>query len=522
MKKRMAVLLVFLGLSGEASVGNTFPNQDFEALFREVQNQWEEDYHHETLEEVLWERYHDPLELNQASREEIQPLCIITDDQIDALFKHIDKNGPLICIDELQVIPEFDLPTIQQLRPFVRVEDLYTHYSKGVVWQRGLAEKNSYAFVRYERVLEKQQGYQRNKKQRIPYAGSPDKVVTRLEINHPQGYGLGFSASKGAGEAFTWDGATQRYGFSNWRFHGLVKERKVLKQLVVGDYAVGYGQGLVLNTGFSMDKSAETIKVIRTGNVGIKPHKSLGNVEFRGVANTLQWGPLELTTYYSQLNLDGKVEKDGQGKKYVATVLRGGAYKTSNELSKRNRVGEQVVGATLVYKAKTRGPEVGVNVVYTHYSMPLYPTPRQDSNPLRFRGQDNANGSLFYRYPWRNLHFFGEGGIAKSGGKACLLGVVASLSRYVDTTLLWRHYQQNFHSLYGKSFRTSSDNSNEQGIYLGARVSPLRHLHLDGYYDYFFFPWCWGKIHDGHSWLGKASYQFSRTALVSFQYKTKS
>jgi hypothetical protein len=159
-------------------------------------------------------------------------------------------------------------------------------------------------------------------------------------------------------------------------------------------------------------------------------------------------------------------------------------------------------------------------VLYSHYSLPIYPDTKH-GNPLRFRGQHHANGSLFYRYLWQNFHFFGEGALARNGGKAAVIGAVASLSRYADATVLWRHYGQNFNSPYGKSFReNSSSNSNERGIYLGARVKPWHYLHLDAYYDYFYFPWYLGKPRAGYSWLAKVTYQLTRTSLVSLQYKT--
>ena len=516
------MLLACIGLAGRIWAEEAAEQPAFDALLEAIYSDCPEEVPYEVLQEYLWERYQAPLELNQTSREALQRLGMLTEDQLDQFFSHLAKNGPLVSIYELQAIPEFDLPTIQRLVPFVKVEEVYTDYHNRALWAQGLGARDSYGLVRYERTLKTKQGYLPNKKSnKVPYAGSPDGCLTRLSIQQPSGWGLGLAARTRAGEALTWNPATQRYGPSVARFHGVLKHKKSLKALVVGDYVVGYGEGLVLNAGFSMNKSSETIKVIRTNNVGIRPYTTLTSAAFRGIATTWQWGAIELTAYYSMVGLDGRLARNTSSSgQHVPSISRGGYYRTENEIAKKGQVNEQVIGSTWVYKGPTRGAVVGMNALYSHYSHPIQPDTRK-GNPLRFSGQDHANGSLFYRYLWQNFHFFGEGALSKNGGKAAVVGTVASLSRYVDTTVLWRHYDQDFHGPFGKGFKeNSSDNSNEQGLYLGARVRPWQRLYLDAYYDYFYFPWFWGEPSAGRSWLGKATYQPTRSILVYLQYKT--
>jgi hypothetical protein len=512
------MLLLCIGVISSGLVIKKAEKQDFDELLDAIYGQREEDVAYEALREQLWECYNDPLALNQATREELQMLCILTNDQLDQLFQHLEKNGPLISIYEVQTIPRFDLTTIQLLTPFVKVESLPDNYHNRPLWCKGLEARNKYVLMRYERMLATKYNYQNNNKQRkAPYVGSSDKLFTRLSIKHPNGWGLGIAARKGAGEALTWDPDTQRYGLPVWRFHWLLNDKRRIKILVLGDYAVGYGQGIVLNAGFSVDKSSETIKVIRINNLGIRPHMSVTTACFRGVAATWQWKPIELTTYYSNVDLDGQVKENSS----VSSFSRHSYYRTHGEIARKGKVSEQVMGSTLIYKGPARNTELGVNMLYSHYSLPISPA-LQRGNPLRFRGQHHANGSIFYRYLWQNFHFFGEGALSKNGGKAAIMGVVGSFSRHADATVLWRHYTQDFHSPYGKAFReNSASNSNEQGLYLGARLSPLRHLHLHTYYDYFYFPWLLGKSRAGYSWLAKASYQIAKTALVYLQHKTK-
>jgi hypothetical protein len=67
------MLLLVMGLLGNALAAE---KQDFDELLEAIYNQTEADVTYETLQERLWEYYNDPLALNEASRENLQLLCI--------------------------------------------------------------------------------------------------------------------------------------------------------------------------------------------------------------------------------------------------------------------------------------------------------------------------------------------------------------------------------------------------------------------------------------------------------------
>lgn len=497
--------------------------QNFTALLEEINRHGTEEIAQEVLEEHLWERYHAPLDLNQATPKELQQLGILTASQREEFFKHLAQHGSLSAVYDLQKIPSFDVPTIRRLVPFVRVvPEKDTHKA---FWPARLGIRDSYALMRYERVLETRQGYLPDPETGLaPYLGSPDGVLMRLHIRRPSGWGLGLSTLTKAGEAWAWDPATHYYGGARQRFYGLLKHRGSLETLVVGDYAVGYGEGLVLNAGFSMNKTSETVRIIRTNNLGIRPHTALTQAAWRGGAATWKWQPVKLTIYGSMIALDGKVRQDAAGYSYVETIYRGGDYRAAHELAKKAKIQEQVVGSTLVYQSTPAGITCGFNALYTGYSLPIFPSLQRHQNPMRFRGQEHANASLFYRYLWQNCHLFGEGAWSTNhgGSPAVAAGVVMSLSRYADATVMGRYYSQAFHAPYGHAFReNASGNSNERGLYLGVRLQPDQPFYLDGYYDYFYFPWFYGLSRAGQGWLAKVTYQPQRSTLLYFQYKGK-
>ncbi len=201
MNKRILILFAWLWIFKIFHAWSKPPTQahvDFIALVDAIYAKQTEEVSYEALQAKLWGYYQYPMLLNETSREELTALGILTEIQIDHFFEHLAQNGPFISIYELQSIPEFDLNTIYQLIPFVKIEEVYHHYPKKGLWQKMV--HNNYWITRYGRTLEPQKGYktqtQHGKKPASRYTGSPHKVATRLRIRQPNDFSMGFSAKK--------------------------------------------------------------------------------------------------------------------------------------------------------------------------------------------------------------------------------------------------------------------------------------------------------------------------------------
>ena len=490
----------FIATMGAYAPVSAREKPEFTTLLDAIYSQQIEEISYEELYENLWEFYQHPLALNYASREDLSMLCILTDAQLDHFFDHLEKHGPLRSIDDLQAIPDFDLDTISQLLPFVQVPETYPKPTKALVKPGRPGSQHSYWLGLYERTVDKAKNSKTENKpkkqaedsqteQKSP-AGSPDKIDTRFIYRHPQGWDLGILGRKNPGKAFIWDHATARYGLDVWIGYFLLKDKWLLKSLILGDYKIGYGQGLVAKTGFGISKGSDAILSIRT-NKGIKPHTSLATYSLRGAAATLQWGSTEMTTYYAYTYLNGNVKNDP----------------------------EQVIGIALLKRTESDKAELGLNVLHNHSD--------DQSDEHSLSDQDNTNISLFYRYLWKKLDFFGEGAISfgegaisLNGAKAVLFGVRAGLSPQIGAMLLFRQYGPAFYNPHGKAFKENSGNKNEKGLYLGLRLRPLKKLTVNAYYDYFRFPDPTATIPErsaGYKWLTKATYQLGKPTMLLLQ-----
>ena len=297
------------------SKAQTPPRQevDIDLFVQELFQVQDENINYEDLYEILFQFYRNPLDLNNASREELQSLYILSELQINQLIKHLQLNGKLLNLYELQAIPSFDQATIQRLLPFVTVEEAAVVMDSRGLWQRMLEERNHYLIVRTEQVLEEKAGYTEaipNSRGELPqrYTGAPLKQYGRYRWARTRDFSFGFTYEKDAGEQFRWNPAGRKYGFDFWSFHAQVYQRGRWKAIALGDYNISFGQGLVFSPGFAAGKGGEAVSTVKRNSLGIRPYTSVLEFNyFRGAAATYRLFPnLDLTLFGSRRRASGR------------------------------------------------------------------------------------------------------------------------------------------------------------------------------------------------------------------------
>src|SRR5690606_5556458 len=215
---------------------------------------------------------------NQAGAEALQSLYILSPLQVNSLLQYRERYGLLLTLYELQAVPEFDLETIYRLLPFVVVDDGEKKANQSFP-QRVFSEKIAYFMLRESRVWEERRGFTppetlSNGSLSTSYLGDPNNLYARFRIQHYQDFSLGFTLDKDAGEQFTWDGSTKRYGFNFLSYHFTLFQKGKWKTIAIGDYQAQFGQGLVFGSGYSPGKGAETVTTVRRSSTGFRPFTS--------------------------------------------------------------------------------------------------------------------------------------------------------------------------------------------------------------------------------------------------------
>src|ERR1700742_318633 len=89
-------------------------------LIETIAENTDEEIDYTALVEGLNDAYDNPVNLNTASRGQLERLILLSDYQIDQLYVYIERHGPLLTIYELQVVPGWDEETIYLMLPFIK------------------------------------------------------------------------------------------------------------------------------------------------------------------------------------------------------------------------------------------------------------------------------------------------------------------------------------------------------------------------------------------------------------------
>jgi hypothetical protein len=502
---------------------------DLEAFTERLFPVQEEDIDYEAIYELLFQLYQDPLDLNKAGAEELQATYLLSPLQIAMLIAYREHHGPLLSIYELQAIPEFDLITIKNILPFVQIEGFGLKTKS--FWQRLNEEKNTYFILRHRRTWELRRGFMpsntsTNGSSSIRYLGDPNEVYLRFRSQRARDFSIGFTLEKDAGEQFTWDRKTARYGFNFSSFHLTRHHIGKWKTLALGDFQASFGQGLVFGAGYSLGKGAETVPTVRRSSRGILPYSAaLEFGFFRGIGLSRQIRNWQATLIASFAPRDGRlalVEDTVENTtSFLSSLPQTGLHRTPSELSTKSQLSELNLGGNLTYAAKSGKWSAGSNYLFTELSRPWI-RDQNVYNTFEFSGKTNQVASIFGNYNWKNFFLFGESALSKSGGTGTVLGLVSSLSKTVDFSFLWRNYDRDFHSFYSSGFSENTRPINERGVYLGIQIRPTKKWRLNAYYDAFQFPWLKFRVYSpsqGFEWLARLSYQPKKNLTAFFQIR---
>ncbi|KQS32611.1 helix-hairpin-helix domain-containing protein [Dyadobacter sp. Leaf189] len=446
-----------------------------------------EDTDYSELFESLLHLYTNPLDINAVTADELSGTLILTDVQVRALLSYREQAGPFLSLYELQAIPGYDLVTINRLLPFVTLNPKTSSIREAL-----RSPGQHFLMFRTGRVLEKQKGFLKqdsSSHSAASYAGSPYNAYLRYRNARSGSYSIGFTMDKDAGEAlWDWNAGRHIFGADFSSFHAQMMNRRRWKNLVLGDYQMQAGQGMVLGAGFSLGKGAEVIKTGYRSTLGFKPYTSSGEANFfRGAAATYAIDRYTtISLFYSKTKRDAAIDESAAGK-LVTSLPINGYHRTSSEIEKHNILQEQNIGAHLLHHLAQNG-QIGITALHTFYPTTI----RKRSlpyNQFEFTGKHNLIAGLHGDYRWRNFHVFGEGAVSLSKGTGLLLGNIVSLGKKWDATILARHYARSFHTFYGNAISENTRPINENGLYGGLRFMPSRRWQFSGYVDRFWFPW---------------------------------
>lgn len=500
------------------------------------------------LFQVLVDHYNDPLDLNRADAQDLSALMLLNDVQVSSLMSHIQRNGKLLSIYELQTINGWDAATINLIRPFVTVRE--SQLGARASFKEIMKQATNELTLRSTMNIEERKGFMDRSNpfgreytdpggEPLPdfgntgvrdslrsnskvYLGSPFRVYTRYRFRYRQNISLGFTAEKDEGEEF-FKGSQSSYDFLS--AHLFVRDLGRLKAVAIGDYSAQFGQGLTFWNGLAFAAKSSFSLNVKRNAVGLAPYTSVNeNLFMRGAAATFALSrKLELTGFFSNKRIDANVSTIPTANDSLDTniqdavfssFIEDGFHRTASELNKKDAIGEQVIGGHLRWKE--RAWSIGATAARVDYDATLT-RDLKPYNQFEFQGAGNTTMGADWNVIWRSITWFGEAARSSNGGMAMNTGLLAALDKRVSMSLLFRDYGRDFHGLYSVAFAESTNPWNERGLFTGLEIRPNRKWQINAYVDQFRFPWLrylTNAPSGGTDWLAQVNWKPNRQVEI--------
>ena len=441
--------------------------------------------------EELAALHDNPLDLNRCSRDDLLALPFLDDDEVDAVIDYRTLHGTIRSVSELLLVGRLSTTHARWLQLFVEVlpADVAARGSRPPSSRHDL-------MTRLDIPLYERQGW--------PWAQG---IANRLRYtgqwnNH---WDVGLRAEKDSGEPIF---NRQNPFYDAWGGHVMFKDWKWLRTLIIGDFQVSFGEGLVMNTAFHLGKQVSALW--RTAS-SLRPHRSTDECRFlRGAAATIdlsrEW---TVTALYSYRSLDATVQADNT----VRSINSTGLHRTASELSHKGTLGNHTAALHAQWH-KPRG-HLGATAAFLRYD-------HQFSQGTSLYRQIYPEGYLFgvagvdYSFHSNHFHVHGEtayslsasspslssspsrgsvvGGFpadarSSRGGWAMLNKAVWRFNANTHLGLVQRFYAKDFISPHAQAFGENSRVQNESGLCLFFEADRLGPFALHALFDWFYHPW---------------------------------
>lgn len=418
-----------------------------------------------SLLEELAELKESPVNINSGDAKEISRLFFLTEFQVMVLADHVMRNGSVVTLYELALLPAFDRNTVMLMAPYITLQSA----PKGGGRVYGRTTVTLTASARF-------------------ISGEPasDGVRSLLKMKHEQGrFSLGLTAENDPGEPFTFKngyGSDFLSGYLEFRGKGIAD------RVIVGDYALRIGEGLVFNSSRWMGSWLSSPSFMSGRSTAVPYTSTEENSFFRGLCLMLgsmnAGGVLFVSSNKIDARLLHSVDSTATG---VSNLVSGGLHVSPSQLEARNSLTENVAGIHLTAGApKIRG---GVTASATRFSLPFYPDRSKPENLHAFEGDRLLNLAADFKAGTGPVLFFAEAALSLPGSWAATAGLRAKPSGRVTFNLLARHFSPDYHAFHSGAFKAGSGSGNETGLSASLHLETARHLFVTAAADHYLIPW---------------------------------
>jgi DNA uptake protein ComE-like DNA-binding protein len=389
--------------------------------------------------------------INSITETMLENLFFLKPNQVKQFILYRKNFGDFISLMELQAVPDWDPFTIRKILPLLTLE---TELPLVPAIKQRIKEGG-------HRLLYRTGGQSIKTNENQDTLSHQYKQLVSYRFNFRDLLRWGITVEKDAGEKSVAD---------HYSLFASISKKGILKNMVLGDYTVNMGQGLIHWQGYALGRSSNMMSAFRQGAL-FRPHTGTDENRFcRGIAVQLQKNALELAAFVSNKKIDANIITDtATNKAWASSLLLSGLHRTKNELMDKKALQEFIVGASM--KVNSKIGRTSLNIIQTVFDHPI--KKREAAyNRFAISGRQWQNASIDHAVSTRIGFLFGEMAMDKKGNRAMIAGLIKSLAPSLDMALLYRNMGVKFRSLASNAFSERQESGNEKGFFFNINYMP--------------------------------------------------
>lgn len=439
------------------------------------------------LTDLLTDKLLQPVDLNNASMQEIESIPFLSKDQSFKLQEYLLNWGEVFSIYELQVIPGFDSTLLQRIGPFILIRPVSNEPE--LTPRNFLRFANHTLMVRYSRKIPRPDGYiLTDSTSSTFYPGTPDALFFRFSSGFFDKVSIGIAGEKDPGEQLF--AGSQRMGLDHYAGYISIRFNGIPEKLILGNFRAGFGQGLCMGSGTSLSMIPGT-GFENVSESGIRPSLGMSQTRYlSGVAASAKIKPFRFYTFLSYHPRDATL-KIVNNEEVFSSFSESGYHRTNTELLKRNTVQEILAGGHIQVRhspSQQVGLQIGITGFITQYS--VQKTAGEDLyQKFHFHGRWNQISGLDVLLRFRNGNFYTEISRSRNGGWAWLAGINITPDPRLQIHWRLRHFGLRYQNEHTATSRQFSNGNSETGSYFSMVVLTGRTTSLTLFFDIFKSQW---------------------------------
>lgn len=394
------------------------------------------------LEDLFYSKYN----LNELNEQDCQQFFFLSDFEKQSLLYYVEHNKPLFSVYELQNVLGLPIEKASLLAMFCVVLPVSGHRTLSDLMERG---KHTLSMN-----LSLSNISNREYKELYGYVGSAVKEVFRYRFQSENSLYAGFTMKKDKGERLSFP-----EGYDSKSAYVQLKPRGYVSNVVLGDYEVRIGQGLIFSQGGYFSSSVEPSGGMQS--YVLSKHSSASEYTFlRGGGVTMNLGRFQVTPFLSFRKLDGKIKMEDE---FPFTIHSTGYHRTLAECAAKQQISYRVFGTNLHLDWDRL--RINTAVLQQIFS----------SDTICAKIQ---NASMSYSYRKRHLKLFGELAFDAHYGFATIQGLYCAMADEVVVSSHVRYFQPEYQSFMSYSMGRQSSVKNEMGWRTSVRLGVTSHITL--------------------------------------------